>query len=342
MNQRTLIMVAVLAIVAISAALLQPRDKYESNEVSEVFLPGLREQANELNGLGLYTGGGIPLGQFSRVDDRWISSNPAGYPADWDNIRELIASLAEASVIEIKTANPDYYDRLGVRDTSDPEAAGVRVDLASETTTWSAIIGMSAESRQGQYARIPGEPASVLLDQEISLSLDPIGWLEQDIVNLPAAEVASVTIEHPDGVVIHISKNSPADSDYVLSDVPEGQTARTGYMVNAIAGGLADLEMQEVRATDGIEFSGGSTARFECFDGRVVMARLITADEKSWISVAAEYSSPADGTQAADAEALVWVERLNSAKSAWVFALPDYKFDVLSREFEELLESADE
>ena len=346
MNQRALIILAVSALVAISVALfLQQNDTGTSAAASEDFLPGLMDQANDLNGIALYAGGDILIGRFSRVDGSWITSNPAGYPADWSNIRELVDVLANAKVAELKTSNPDYYGRLGVRDSSDPEAAGIKVDLASETKKWSVIIGNNAESRLGQYARIPGQLASVLLDREISLSRDPIGWIEQQIVNLPALEIQGVTIVHPDGTSVQVSKQDADQTDYELVDVPEGRTPRTGFTINGVAGGLANLELQEVRAADVLDFSEATTAKFDCFDGRRVIVKLVKADERSWIRFAAEYASTAElgeDSEVTDSAASEWVTQINEHKSFWAFALPDYKYDALTRTLEDLLEPTEE
>jgi hypothetical protein len=324
--------------------LLQPRDGYENGADSGFFLPGLREQANVVSGVTLSAGGGELIGQFTRLDSGWISASPAGFPADWENIRELIESLAEARVSEAKTANPDYYHRLGVRDTSDPEAQGLRVDLASETTQWSAIIGNGADSRQGQFARIPNQPVSVLLDRQIQPSRDPVGWLEQVIVNLPAAEVQSVSISHPGKADIVIAKASREDTDFVLQDVPAGRTARTGFTINGVAGGLANLEMQGARALEGQDFSAATTTRFATFDNRIVSVQLLD-DEDYWLRISAVIAPGDDQSDAStdnESGPVEWVATLNSEKSTWAFAIPQYKFETLSRNLEDLLESVED
>lgn len=342
MNQRTLLVIAVLALAALAATLLiQPRDYYRPRQDSEAFLSGLLAEANNLNSLSLYLGGGELIGQFSRVEGRWISSSPAGYPADWGNIRSLIGALAAAKISELKTANPDYYERLGVRDASDPEATGVRIELATETTRWSVILGKKAASRQGQYARIPDQSTSVLLDTEIELSRDPIGWLEQEIVNLPVAEVRGVTIQHPDGAEISLRKFATDAADFILLGVPENRQARTGFTINAIGGGLAGLEMQKARGLETVDFSGAISARFECFDGRVVNASLVQLEDESWIRISAEYT-PAEGAGDNEKEASAWVDKLNDGKSVWAFAIPEYKYKTLTRQLEDLLEPVGE
>ena len=55
---------------------------------------------------------------------------------------------------------------------------------------------------------------------------------------------------------------------------------------------------------------------------------------------------PADtetGASEADGNELsAWVEAINSKKTGWVFAIPEYKYDTLTRELEDLLEPLEE
>src|SRR5690606_40977830 len=44
--------------------------------------------------------------------DRWSALERYGYPVDPARVRNLVVTLADMRLIERKTAQPEYYDRL--------------------------------------------------------------------------------------------------------------------------------------------------------------------------------------------------------------------------------------
>ena len=67
-------------------------------------------------------------------DGSWAVAEKDGYPADVEKVRQTLISLAEARIVEPKTANPDFYDRLGVEGVEDEAAGGLAVMLTGADT----------------------------------------------------------------------------------------------------------------------------------------------------------------------------------------------------------------
>ena len=60
------------------------------------------------------TGAGAqPVATLLRSDAIWSVVERDGYPADVEKVRHTLIGLAEARIVEAKTANPEFYDPTG-------------------------------------------------------------------------------------------------------------------------------------------------------------------------------------------------------------------------------------
>jgi hypothetical protein len=130
MSRKHFSLLLAVTLVVAAAVLLIPGKTSRDSDVQHVLLiPDLQKQVNDLDRLRVSGPGGEPIATLLRGDGSWRVEETNGYRADWNQIRTLLADLAQAEVVERKTANPDYYTRLGVEDTSAPDATGVMLEF---------------------------------------------------------------------------------------------------------------------------------------------------------------------------------------------------------------------
>ena len=132
MNAKTLSTLAAAAVVALVAAIwINSADAPVSEESAKdkPLLPGLRDELNKVDGLVLGGAGGKPLVTLKRSGDGWQVAERSNYPADLGKLREYLYKLADAKVLDTKTANPKRYADLGVEDPIDPNAKSLLVTL---------------------------------------------------------------------------------------------------------------------------------------------------------------------------------------------------------------------
>jgi hypothetical protein len=117
MTQRT---VATLAAIAAGLVLLLVVVRNVSMDggvaTGRLLLPDFAPLANDIREVritGSESGGGVTL---EREDDGWVVVERSEYPADMGKLRPLVVALSEAGIVEEKTSNPEYYDRLGLGD----------------------------------------------------------------------------------------------------------------------------------------------------------------------------------------------------------------------------------
>lgn len=334
------LLVGLLAIVELSDDGVAVRER--------ALLPGLKPAINDVESITIARGEEAPL-RLDATGGAWIVSDRDGYPADVGKIRELLLALADARVLEEKTANPERYAQLGV----EGPAAGsdsARVTIAAGERRFDIVIGNVAQ-RSFRYVRLADEPTSVLIDTNPALPDSAGDWLRPDILDVSNERIRALSIVHADGEEILVTKSAADTPDFEVSNLPEGRELSYPTVANGLAGALAALTLEDVRKAEPGDTA--VTASFETSDGLVVTAAIVKQDETAWIgftaaAAAQEAAGPETGDEASDGVAAApepavdlqqQADALNARLAGWQFRVPDYKADLMQRRWADILKA---
>ncbi|HEX5788066.1 MAG TPA: DUF4340 domain-containing protein [Woeseiaceae bacterium] len=286
MNRRTVVALAGIAAVLVVLLLVLESFDGGGRDEDRRLLPDFAGVANDLEAVRI-TGADDPAGTTLRKDgDGWVVAERDGYPADTAKLRQLVIALAEAGIVEEKTANPEYYDRLGLgapgedgeggegdEESEDGEdGTGVQVVAEAGGSDTTVIFGDTAQG-DNRYARTPASPQTYLVDRNPAIPVVPGEWLEAELADIAAGDMRRVRIEHADGESIQLEKADPAAVNFEVLNVPEGRELSYASVGDGIAGALSTLELEDVRrATDAM---ATTTTVYETFDGLVVTVEAI-------------------------------------------------------------------
>ena len=288
-----------------AGGLLLPDLKAEINGLTEVSVSKARESVTLKSAAG-----------------QWVLAEYKNYPVDTGKLRQLLLSLADARKLEEKTSKAEMYGRLGVEDTS-AGSQGAEIRLSGPDSVRTIIIGNLAQ-REYRYARISGEEKSWLIDQNPTLPDDLTGWMLQEILDIDASLIQSVTITHSDGETIRIHKEDAAVTDYSVSDIPDGRELRYPSIVDGMAGVLSGLNLEGVaEATE--QSDSAATTVFTTFDGLKITIKSSMRDENTWITVSANQSDAAT--------------KINDRVDGWTYQIQSYKADQLRRRWDDILKT---
>jgi len=324
-NATTLKLLGIVVVALVAALLLvESRDDGELPEAGAQLMPGFREVANDVDHLTLTRGGQAPL-EIVREDATWHVPARDGYPANTKHVRDVLLAMADATVVEAKTANPELFGRLGV-DTPDGESGkGILVSARAGEQAFDVIFGNVAQGNY-RYARVAGEDQSWLIDQNPEIPADIGDWLEANVIDIDSTDVRAVTITHPDGETISVSKAVKEDANFQVADVPEGRELSYSTVANGIGGALNDLDLDDVRRATEPAAQSVVTV-FETFDGMTITATTTRAGDENWVAIAA--SADGDGAERASAIA--------ARVTGWEYRIADYKANLLTRRWEDIL-----
>lgn len=350
--------IVLFALVAILVG-LELADRSESPAgAGGLLFEDLKERINEVERIAVDAAGEDRV-IVERTREGWVVQNRDGYAADVSRVREVLIALSDATIVELKTSNPERYAAIGVQDPEVEGAGGRRLTATAGDATYSVILGNSAAG-SNRYVRPADREGSLLIDTNPDVPDGAAGWLDPQLIDVDAATLQAVSIEHADGETLRIEKSSRDEANFSVPDVPEGRELSYPTVANSIAGALNDLELEDVRRSAGLE--AASMATFSSFDGLVVRVSVYAdSDDSRWIAVEASATEPplpaaeaetGDETEAGDAaepepdpaaDVAAEAEAINGRARGWEFRIPDYKANQLTRRWEDILaEPADE
>lgn len=291
MNRKTLIGLGLTAAVAVIAALLiqnsrQPETDLEAK--AGKLADGLQAEVNAVTELKLTKAGKTLAVSLSKGENGWGVVERDGYPVDTGKLRSYLLRIADANLIEKKTAKPERYADLGLVDIADAKASGVEVRLEGLAKPFAFLAGVYNTKGSGTYVRREGETQTWLASGNLVPEQNPVDWLQKDLMNIPSARIAEVTLTSAEGKVLHVHKQAAAESNYTVDQVPKGRELSSEFAANGLALVLADLRIDDVAASAKVPVGAKpAKARYASFDGLVIEASTWTVDGKSYVSFSA-------------------------------------------------------
>lgn len=307
MNAKTLGIVAVVTLAALAAAIGLNHTRKPATELrSEPLVPGLKDEVNAITKLSVIGAGNAPLVVLERKDGGWVVANRDGYPADSGKLREFVLKLADATVLEPKTASADRYPAIGVEDVGAAGAKGVRVEIDGPKTPVRLIVGtFNGAGGGGTFVRRADEAQSFLASGTLTPEKNPTEWLSRDLADVPAAQIAEVTIDKA-GKTLRVFKQDAAEENFRIADLPKGREPSSPAAANPLASGLAGLRIDGARPVAAAAAPESAIkARYVAFDGRVVDVTAWSADGKHYAQFAASLDEARAQAHAEAAQAQV-------------------------------------
>jgi len=330
MNRKTLnILAAITAVLVVLLLVLQIGKRSGSPASGHLLLPKLAAVANNATNVDIIIPGNDQGVTIHRKDDQWVVSGRNDYPADVGKLGKLIVQLAEAQILEEKTANPEHYEKLGV---GDPEhgGKGSKLIVKGPDFSFAVILGNTAQGHY-RYARLADDARSYLINQNLDLPKDAGDWLAPDIVDISADKVKKVVISHADGETIVIEKTDRKQTDFNVSGIPKGRELSQATVGNTIASALDKLVLEDVRPRTSAPTT--TSVVYETWEGLRISVEVAVDGEKSWVTFSADKTTD---NSAADDQ----VAEINKRVSGWQYRLADYKKNLLTRRWKDILKPA--
>lgn len=333
MNQRNIVLLGVVTLALMLTALLVTGQRSgRTLEEGGLLVPSLRDQVNDLTAFDITAGNGQRIAELRRGRHSWVVENRDGYEADFRRVHDFLRELALARLIEPRTARPDMHARLGLADIGGPQASGVLVEFPG-TDLPAVILGAQDSLTGTRFVRLRDQAQTWLGDRSLVVAQETVDWLERSVMDIPAAELVEVVIQHPDGEQVRLR---PADEDgdlWVLLDVPEGREAGPRWEIRPVANGLANIILVDVRPHPGEVPADAVRSSYLTRDGMRFDVSLFGDDQGRW----AHFTVAVDQPDEADEQLLTGATAVDARLSPWQFALDQRKFEVMTRRLEDLL-----
>ena len=381
MKSKTIGLLAGITIVGILLAVFANREPSSSLPQSgQLLFPDLMSVVNDVNEVVIETKDQTIT--LVRGEKSWGVKEKASYRADVEKVKQAIVGLADLRIHEPKTQNPELYERLGLQDKDQEGSTSktVTVKTADNSEAAKLVMGNQRPAKGNPrmsdiYVRKPGDPQTWLAIGNVPIETMPDEWLDKEVTALPTKRVRQVTVTHPKGDTLHLSKAKPDDLDFHLDAIPSGFKISSQFNVNNVVGTLVQLSFEDVKPQAEIDFVAkpGVSAVLETFDGLRLHVQTTKLDEQVWGKFSAEFdanliqpsesetkpedSQKSEGTETEkgdkDTEADIpkkesplkkpeevqkEVETLNQRVKDWAYALPSFRVENFTKLKKDLIE----
>jgi hypothetical protein len=355
MSKRTVAILLASFAALLALVLVGQRESGSPAGAGAPLIAGLEDALGDIDRVTVTKANGETVATLEKRPDNWVVSDKHGYVANAAKLRQALTALAEARILEQKTANAELYGRLGVEDVTAADAAGISVALTAPGHDLPTVILGNAEGARYRYARRAGEAQSVLIDRNPDVPRAAAQWVESQIVDVRGERVREVTITHPDGEIVRISKTGPELANFEVADVPDGRELSYPGVANVIGNGLRELNLEDVEPADAPPAGEPTQVELKTFDGLVVKITGIERNDENWITVEASTdsaqappSAPAaeaatDGAApavpATPADPSAEAARINAKVGGWRYKIAGFQYDQLTRRMADLLKA---
>lgn len=265
------------------------------------------------------------------TDNGWTVTNLYGFPADFKKVSQNLLALRDLKVADVEPGMT----------FAEPET--VRVDLKDERDGTLAFLRLGPKRQRkpagdegwsmpdGRYVSSGGASAYLVKDTLESFDLNAKDWVNTELFNVPAADIAAIDLVAPDGKTLKFDRSSGAlkleglgETEELDSSKVYGLEAAMSYLrftdvanpaLTADVMGFATAHVYRVSLKTGESYTahvggkaadGAGTDRYMRFD----------------VSLA-----PATTNDAARAELEKKVADLKETLSRWTFLVSNYTAD---------------
>ncbi len=305
MNRRvTFALVALLLIMLAVLGLMNDNNEQQSNDL---FLPALKSNLNQLDTISIGQGSEAVL--LQRSGGVWQVSSRDNYPADLNKLQDVMAALADAVVLERKTAREENHAQLEL-----DLQQGKIIEFSGPDYSGALVAGIEAAMEQGMFVRHKDDNQTWLIDKPINVSADVTAWLDPIILDVDVDQIQRVVLYDKSANLVVEVKQEDGQDNLVLTNLPEGRTLRYDSITNTFQRALVNLRLEDVALHDTAVWANAHRAEFTREAGVItVMARQ--EGETFWIHV--EGASP--------------------GVNGWDFQVASHHYDTLTKDLEDLL-----
>jgi hypothetical protein len=373
-NTKVLGGLAVAAVIAIGAAALVSNYRQPDSENSDeaaYALPELRRHVNDVKTVAIIASDNKPVVTLENGEHGWTVREKEGYPADTGKLRGLLLNLADARLLQEKTAHAERYADLAVEDVKNKDAKGVLIKLEGLAEPAQLIIGNGSSHGGGTFVRRPNDNQSWLAQGQIRVDRDPVQWLDTALIDIAPDRIAEIELNKAQGKSLRLFRQEPGNGNFQLGGLPSGRELAAPDVVGGLASTLSGLKLEDVVAGKNPPQPEDNLllkAHYRTFDGVNVEAVAWPRDGKHYASFSASLDQAAadkaiQSEQAkADAEPPAplavrdpakyrqqrldelnaEIARLNQRFQGRHFAIPDFKYTNMDKTIDDVLKPLSE
>lgn len=351
MSSKKLTILGIIAVLMIIWAVVQ-------SQISNKPTSGPDIPAELIQGLDPADIGSIVLGTgkdavtLKRQGSGFVAANKDNYSADASKINDLITSCLDIKTVELYTDNPANHENLEV---TEENARNVIKFLKPDSELLvGVVIGKSKEQGQGTFVRLASSNKVYVTLESPWIRDDPMDYIEQELTSIEREDIEAVTVSSPNEV--YTLKKNDEDESIILENLPEGKKLRSGVH-NSVFNALTNLRFDDVKKGPAADKELTFDKQFVCRlkNSTVYTIKIAQKDNKTYVTCDAEFTDKTPVTKTKgeveseeelkkkEAKLLARdkAEEFSEKHRGWIYQIPDYKAENLTKKLSDLIEDVE-
>lgn len=346
MSDKKLSFLGILAVISVAAAIFVSqfanRDKTVSSGTGYL-IQGLDPAAIAK----IVIGKGDEAFTLKRAGSGFVVEDKDNYPADTKMINNLLTSCMDIRTVELYTEDEKNYKDLGVSE-EDAQSVVKFLDSSGAIIT-GVIIGKDCPSGGMYYGRRVYDNKVYVMDNVPWPGVSPLEYIDRNLISMSKAEIESITVTSPqDSYTLVPEANS---TEAVLKEIPAGKKEKKNEC-NQVFSAIMNLAFDDVNSVSqmpGLKFDREYTCLLK--DSTLYLIEIAKKDSKTYVKCNVDFT---DKTQVVKEQGVESQEELQKKEAkllarekarklqetfgGWVYEIPSYKADYMTKPLAELVE----
>jgi hypothetical protein len=256
-------------------------------------------------------------------DSVWVMRDRGDYPVLASRLNQLTEGLQTLRYTRRMTNDASKHERLGV---GDPREGGRGILVQVEDGRGALLVNLILGVEPGAlYVRRPDQAQTWAAEGDLPPLRDIASWLDLRPIDVEPEALARVEVTPAEGRAYVLARDAQTDPWRIAAPAlaPLSQS-----MVRATAERLVTLEPRDVQPAPAIQGPVRARVRASTFDGVLIDAEIIEADQRMWVKLVARAGAP---------EQEQTVLALNNRAAPWAYGLSDLDAEQLAPALSALL-----
>ena len=351
MSNRNLLILGLVAVTMVVWAVAM--SKISSIPYAPPSAPGYLIQGLDPDQIASITiGKGDEQVRLVRKRQNFVVANKDNYPALTKEINKLITTCLDIRTAELYTDNPENFKDLGV--TEEDARHLVKFFKADSNLMTGVVIGKQKERSEGigYIRRVEDDKVYVTVSQIPWINKRATDYVEQELTSIKREDIESVTVSCPNET--YMLRPGGDDKTVTLDSMPEGKSLKND-VAGSVLTALAEMRFDDVNAESsrkGLTFDKRYICRLK--DSTAYTFWLAQDGDKWFAKCDAQFAdqTPVTMTQGeveseeelkkkeAKLLALAASEEFTKKHKGWIYQIPDYLAENLTKPLAELIEDS--
>ncbi len=226
--------------------------------IGDKVLPGLLDKVNDVATLRIESPSGTTV--VARVDGIWRVPGKHGYRASFSKVSDALRKLADLKITQVMRIAPVQLADLGLlpASASNTEQRATVLELKAVNGATLSSLRLGKEHNRpapagaspemgypdGRFVALDDTKVYLVGETLTDLTVSEFEWLDDDFLNVSAAEIASIDVTGGTNGAVHLERPA-AGGELTLKNVPPGKEMDSSAVAR-LSGALTYLRFEDV------------------------------------------------------------------------------------------------